>query len=527
MYIHYWYVDYQERGGGGVQSSLTATKGQILQNHIDRFAKRKNAMFAGNGSVVMNHMDEIIDVLTDDKNRRRKQIFDANLVNPGQKEFLHGQRVGQYANSMKKANMMAQQLASEIDLFTNKLDEVIAQIYHSIGGQSLEEYKNQVIIDYASKTHTTPGSSNFRQSIINNFITHKGLKKLKMTASSGTGVQNTLETALRHLVLLAEGLPEYGSGGRSLGGKYYSTESGSHRTSTGAETLGVIASKVQGLFNNVVGSGAEIAWAMAEEEGDKKVIEKLHQLDKRINASVHATVVGDTTVKNTENKTQVSKGDVSVKISGQGVNIEYGVSVKTYRFDPAANAQSIEIVGGTNFLTAAYKLLGSGTEKEYLFNLAAGLPGGSKNKTVSAATLNSQWNELVETVVLFNFLDFLAGTATQNSNNVLYLVFNGKIVTVDEILSTVVGGQTKITSRLWSETTGKNLRRSSFVSINRNAWVGDRGGKTGTYLQGHSLGDRSKGQGIIRSRNVANQLYGILSKTRLTVNLNMLTSMLT
>lgn len=525
MYVHYWYVDYQERGGNSVQSSLAAVKGQILQNHIDNFAKRKNAMFTGNSSAIIDHMDEIIDVLTDDKNGKRKQIFDANLVNPGQKEFLHGQRVGQYANSMKKANMLAQQLASEIDLFTNKLNEVIAQIYHSIGGKSLEEYKNQVIADYASKTHTTPGSSNFRQSIINNFITHNGLKRLKMTSSSGTGAQATLETTLRHLVLLAEGLPEYGSGGQSLGGKYYSTSSGAHRSSTGAETLGVIAGKVQGLFSNVVGSGGEIAWAVAEENGEQKVVEKLQKLNENINASVYATVVGDTTVKNTENKAQVSKGDVSVKISGQGVNIEYGVSVKNYQFNPAANTQSVEIVGGTDFLTAAYKLLGGGTNKEYLFNLAAGLPGGNKAVgKVDATTLNNQWNELVETVVLFNFLDFLAGTATQNSNNVLYLVFNGKIVTVDEILSTVISGQTKIKSRLRNTETGKSLQRSSLVAINRNAWIGNKG-KSGTYNQTTENKDTEKG--AIRSKNVASQLHAVLSKTKLDVSLNMLTSMLT
>ena len=529
MYIHYWYTDYQKRGGGDVQTNLAAVKKQILQNHVESFAKRKNAMFAGNKSMVVNHMDEIIDILTDDKNGKRKTIFDANLANPGQQEFLHGQRIGQYANSMKKANMLAQQLASEIDLFTNKLDEVIAQIYHSIGGKNLEEYKNQVIMDYASKTHTRPGSSNFRQSIINNFMTHEGLKKLKMTASSGTGAQSTLETTLRHLVLLAEGLPEYGSMGQSLGGKYYSTRSGSHRTSTGAESLGVIAGKVQGLFSNVVGSGGEIAWAVAEEEGDRKVVEKLRQLDKNINASVHATVVGDTTVKNTENKSQVSKGDVHIKISGKGVNIEYGVSVKNYRFDPTANTQTIDIVSGTNFLTAAYKLLGGGTNKEYLFNLAAGLPGGSakENNIIDASTLNNQWNELVETVVLFNFLDFLAGTATQNSNNVLYLVFNGKIVTVDEILLNVINKQTKIKHRLYSESTGKSLQRSNFVSINRNAWVGNRGGKSGTYLQGHSLENRDKEQGAVRSRNVASQLHAAFTDAKLTVSLNMLTSMLT
>lgn len=531
MYIHYWYTDYEKRSGGNVQTNLTAVKGQILQNHVESFAKRKNAMFAKNKSIVVNHMDEIIDILTDDKNGKRKAIFDANLVNPGQQEFLHGQRIGQYANSMKKANMLAQQLASEIDLFVDKLDEVIAQIYHSIGGKNLEEYKNQVIMDYASKTHTQPDSSNFRQSIITNFMHSGALQKLKMTTSSGTGAQSTLETTLRHLVLLAKGLPEYGSdGGKILGGKHYSTGNrGAHRTSTGAESLGVIAGKVQGLFSNVVGSGGEIAWAAAEEEGDKQVIQRLRQLDKNINASVHATVVGDTTVRNTKNEARVSKGDVHVKISGKGVNIEYGVSVKTYRFDPSANTQTVDIVGGTNFLTAAYKLLGGGTNKEYLFNLAAGLSGGSakEKNIINAGTLNNQWDELVETVVLFNFLDFLAGTATQNSNNILYLVFNGKIVTVDEILLSIINKQTKIKHRLYSESTGKDLHRSKFVSINRDAWVGDRGGKSGTYLQGHSLGERAKGQGVIRSRNVASQLHAAFIDAKLNVSLNMLTSMLT
>lgn len=525
MYVHYWYVDYQKRGGNVAQQSISAAKGQILQNHVNSFSQRKQAMFAGSGASVINRMDEIIDILTDDKDGKRKQIFDANLVNPGQKEFLHGQRIGQYANSMKKANMQAQQLASEIDLFTNKLNEVIAQIYYSIGGKNLEQYKNQVIQNYAERARIAEGSSKFCQSIINNFITHEGLKKLKMTSSSGTESQATLETTLRHLVLLAQGLPEYGSqGGQSLGGKYYSTKGGSHRSSTGAETLGVIAAKVQGLFSNVVGSGGEIAWALAEEKGDQEVIKRLNQLDKNINASTHVTVVGDTIVKNTNNETRVSKGDVSVKVSGNGVNIEYGVSVKNYRFNPNASTQTVEIVGGTDFLTAAYKLLKSGTSKEYLFNLAAGLPGGNKEVgSIDATTLNSQWNDLVETVVLFNFLDFLAGTATQNSDNVLYLVFNGKIITVDEILLKVMSNQAKIKSSLVNEN-GKSLRRSSFVSINRGSWIGDKG-NSGTYNQTSAKKDLESG--ALRSKRVESALYAALKQAKLNVSLNMLTSMLT
>ena len=117
----------------------------------------------------------------------------------------------------------------------------------------------ETIEQYAATKGMVAGSSKMRQAILNDFLQHQGLVKLGLTANLGTG-QSTLETSLRNMVLLAEALPEYGSqGSQILGGKNYSTRKGNRRTKNGLDTLYVIAGKLQGLFNNVIGTAGEIA----------------------------------------------------------------------------------------------------------------------------------------------------------------------------------------------------------------------------------------------------------------------------
>lgn len=526
MYIHYWYADYQQRSGSvSKMESLTVTKEQIMENHIQQFALRKNKMFAGSGSRTINQMDKIIEVLTTDKNNTRKEIFEANIVRPGQESFMHGLRVGQYSNQVKNL-VAANDLAEEIVNFKTQLNNVIEKIYRSIGGEALSAYKERVLDDYANRSGIDRNTSNFNNSVIDNFLKHEGLVKMGLTASTGHTKQSevTLETCLRNLVLLAETLPE------NIGSRQYSTgkDKNLRPTADGVDTLSVIAKKVQGLFSNIVGTGGEIAWKTAEQQGWKETVEELRKMDKRLNfRRMEVRTSGGDRIKNEKNETRVSKGDVHVHITGKNVNIEYGISVKNYRFNPSAASQTVTIMDKTPFRVAAYKMLSSGSEKEYMYNLAAGLEGERNGTKVTAKSLEAEWNSLVERVCWFNFLDFLAGTAEQNSNNVLYLVLNGKILTVDKILLEVKAKDNLIKGRLTDET-GVKLQRSYFKGINKRAWVG--GGRSKKAIAAATdkgvIDDRQK-KGRERSQNVAQELYKALYDAKLTVDLNLLTSLLT
>lgn len=484
LYIHYWYADYEAHAGPAAQmyNALAVAKAKadfFGQNGLGmkQFQERVEQMNKGASDEAF---DKIIDFLSGDEGLR-KEVFDSQTSQNVSAKGLARTAIG--TATVESINAQAEQMAEIIDNFQTQLEQTINELYaKSVDPKTWQSFVDETISQYAKTKGVVAYSSKMRQAILNDFLKHQGLVKLGLTANLGTG-QGVLETSLRNMVLLAEALPEYGSnGGTVLGGKNYSTGSGKHRTGNGIDTLYVIAGKLQGLFNNVVGTAGEIAWAVAEEGATEKLGEALDEANIRIKAAP----VGGTTVTVTEHGEKigekgkpiknVSKPDVKVQIIKNGqVLVEYGASVKTYSFSSNSGAKTVSLVSGTSFLQAADKAFGAQGGRRYMLNLAAGHPGKGVSKGINytASDLNSKWDSLVEYVVIQNFLNVLLGTLTKEGPNNLYLVVNGQVVTVPEILSKIGNGDMSFSSRVYSETASgtRSLTRASMMKLNEWQWM--------------------------------------------------------
>ena len=281
----------------------------------------------------------------------------------------------------------AEEIARDITEFVKELEKAVTSIKNMVGS-NLNSYKELIIQEFCESAGigdytSVAGRTKFTQAVIQNFLTHQGIKRLNLGAGSGVFKDKGLQSVANQCLLLLEALPDYGTGGGSTleGGQSYSTGSTKNgKADTSLEVLNVMVRKFRGLFSNVVGKAGELAWAVAEEAGAEVIkdgLKKLPLKDKTYAGSditITAKVVGGEVVKSEKSKTgyTVSKPDVDIAVTVGGVTIHYGASVKQYKADPTTNPKaSIDIVSGTSFWAALLKYINNNTSAiKYAFNVA-------------------------------------------------------------------------------------------------------------------------------------------------------------
>lgn len=537
LYLHYWFANYAQKNGvtlgqengkaTDLYSSFNASKNKAAyfgKNGIlnKEFSQRKSNFILGSSSA--KEMEELIDFLSNPDTELAKirgEVYQGGLVENWS------------PTSLTKTFSDPNRLASDISIFLQELQQRIADMADRLN-LDLDALKSQIIQEYAETKGLRVGSKNFSKSVIQDFITHNGIKKLNLKTSPGTE-SATLNSCVRSIILLASALPDYGESGRmSLGSMKYSTSTDSGISGSGNATLGIIAGKLSGLWNNVVGRGGEIAWKKAEEVGLKELSEETKLIEKEIptnyrgkNLSYSVRVSGEDVVSNLQDKTlkSVSKPDVIISITDNNVTIEYGVSVKQYKFNSKSNSKSISIVHGTSFLEALKRYMPSGKDFGYVMNLAGGHPGqgGSKKKAgdYTTALLNTAWNNLVESVVIRNMLDFLVGVVNTGATT-LYIVVNGRIFKIEEILDNLLTSDNGFSARVYQETIRKNgtkgskgLTRASLMKMNK--WIWSSGNK---QKGAQRVNDRRTDLGKERSEQAYSAIYERLAEQKLQVSLN-------
>ena len=554
MYVHYWFDDYEKSAGpaGDLYKKYNKEKyfGKegLLKPILD---KRINALNSGDMS--KEDFGKLIEFLSDDSSGLRKQVFEGNVVNNISTATMLRTSKESVIGDAKIAEATAEEIAMIANDFFNKLNAAISDMYNTIiGSGSWEAFQAKVIQEFAEK-RSNP-SDKISESVLKTFLTHNGLKKMDLKTTVGNELDATLQSCLRNIALILDALPDYSVGGSSeLGSRRYSTGStkGKYKISgSGGDTLGIISGKLQGLFSNLVGKGGEIAWKIAEKAGEKEVQNFLDKETVRVNADV---IGGDTfqiekrtssdgsLKENTSNNTTkvVSKGDTKVTITeGEKVLIEYGVSVKTYNLTKAGS-KTVSIVDGTNFFDTAAKLFGTDNGWRYMLNLGAGHAGRglSERETITSAKkaseLNAQWDELVNQIVANAFLDLLMGVVTKEGPDVLYLVVNGNIIKISDILAKLADGSIDFSKRVWQETERKSggagsraLTRAALVKINEWHWAGKSTKtikqKDGTTkeISASVKKDRDREKAVERSNKVVPELYSRLKQQKITVSLN-------
>lgn len=483
IYIHYYFADFAKKNNVDIFNAAQTTS--YFQQKLESY---RNKYIGIKTNMVSNAKNEqealsLIDAIEQDAvlSNQRSEFFKANYKDVGS------------AKGIRSAAAAGETIAEEVQLFVEELRNVINNIVTSLN-LNLEELKTRIIQQYCDKRNVTVNTSAFRQAILQDFLTHEGIKRLGINAG-GTG-QKALDSSLRNIILLAESLPEYGTSGNStLGGKNYSTSSGPGRTKNGSETLDIIQRKLQGLLNNIQGIGAEIAWAKAEEIGERQVGKEFIKANAQV---VGGTVITDGKFladQQEKNDFHVSKPDVQVNIAGKKIIITYGVSVKQYKFNKKTGVGTISLVSNTSLLDALEKY---GKQNLYsIYNLAAG--HASKKDGYSSESLNEMWNNLVKQVTMANFLDALIGLGDLS---VLYLVVNGQVIPVSNILTKI--SENDIVGRFVGE---KVVSRNAFVKMNQ--WIGDD--REGTHKDNLAA--------LWRSAEAESGIYARLSQAKLDISL--------
>lgn len=541
LYLHYWFDDYVKSAGDGnadMYTNFLKTKNGIGyskyfgKNGIatQEYNQRLKQMQSDWGFAYDDEFERVIHFLMDDDNTRSEIFKDQAPTNISTLGMLR-----ESANDIDP-----EEIATIVDNFLKALQDAVQNMYAKIEGKPWEEFKDKVVREYAETKGGLTGSA-LKQAIISDFLTHEGLVNLNLTTSTSNAAnQAGLQTALRNISLLLDALPEYGTSGNSiLGSMNYSSRNNSGITKDGLGTLYKIAEKLQGLFNNIVGQGGELAWKVAEQTGLEKMISKGNMPLLSGDAFISTEVIGgrqmtitrsgkkdsnlesDIEKKIEKKKKSVSKGDVQVTIADNKVLITYGVSVKTYSFNTKTGAKNVGLVDSTPFLTAAQKLFEEDNGWRYMINLAGGNPGSSNSsseKGYSLTDLNNRWDALVKEVVARNFIDVIAGVATQYGPTTLYLVINGQIIPITDILENLSNNVLDFSSRLINSN-GLSLKRKTMMDM--NTWI-----YYNNQAQKNRYTDISNEAALLRSSTAGTAIMQHLNQQKLVVSLTQLQNIL-
>ena len=224
---------------------------------------------------------------------------------------------------------------------------------------------------------------------------------------------------------------------------------------------------------------------------------------------VNDSMTGFLKLKDMSLSDHVSKADVTVTLTENGVVVNYGLSVKEFKpasSDTKGTVGKVTIQDSTSFLESANRAF-SGNGIAYMYNLAGGHGNSNVNlegaETYSNADLNSMWEELKRTVVISNFLYYLVGLPKEN---VYFLVGNKKVYDMSDIIDSVIGKPELLSNDF------KMVSRETMMRSNR--WVNGTEGTAGTNPNKEDAGTRSN--------NAISSINNYLEKAKITISLSLL-----
>lgn len=461
-YLHYYFYNYEGKDDYDVSDFDQQKKKVILAEQLAAFQKNKQQLTK---NAELADMGDVLNFLTgEDGDQKRKQVLDQTAGTGADQniDFIlwDNLTIGQIGgkNGLKYIGDKAEEIAAHIQEFQKKLEDFCQEAYVTfMKGNTWESYKKTVIQQYQISKGIVGDKANgvvdknLAKSIIADFLKHDGL----ITLSDISG--NPMETALAKLVALAQALPEYDITGKEK----YSTSRNSKMQSVNdiAQCLKVLAGKVSGLWSNVKGTGAELAIATAEEELIKMLGDKLQDIEKDFSGGTsyvsgkswlqvinqlddsQLKELTDNTNKALEQK-HVAKGDVSIKLTKNGVAIQYGISVKNYKAtDVNAKHINLDISNGNDFISLYRDSFPGDSDLLFLYHVAGAHPGitpGTRQSGIIYPTtkdLEAKWDSLKQQVVYSNFLTFLTGLPHEN---VIYMIVNKQLYDIEDVVKSAV-----------------------------------------------------------------------------------------
>lgn len=527
-YLHYYY--------GNSNSPFTSAeffenkRKNLLDMQLKVFEQQKKAVLSqAHSSSVPKEYAEILEILTDTGNagQLRDQIYaGANPSGGIPDKILFDTALGGVSSAGSIQNTSAANIAAKvgditesISNFQTGLEKTLEKAYQSLfDGGNFEAYKQAVIDDYVRKRGLSgEDNSVIKQKVLDDFLHHKGfIKSGAFTENSS----NRVEDSLKKLILFADAaLPEYYNAYLTDKGTY-STKKGSGKIDGLPEFFKIIAGKTQGLYNMVKGDGAELTAML----GEKAVIQEMGKGLKKIDEAFTVSNTGSNTANgvsilsgykkdaswdkafgfNEQYSGSVSNPDITVAYNLNGVKINYGLTVKNYAMKNANNGTDKYFINAKlTAETALYDAMSrifSGTGMYGVYQLAGGHGNGNvklaNGNRYTNAQLDEMWKSLKDMVIAGNMLTFLGGL---KEDNTFFMVANGRVIGLDQILRDIISGKTKETYTIkgasarskymaenkWKDTEKDNhanaLKRSAAASGSIESLL--RGAKITTHLK--------------------------------------------
>lgn len=548
-YLHYYFADYLQEDGSVDMAAFGAAKqneliGQLAQKYSNKLSALSSA--AAKDSSSLEEATSLLDFMTSDAAKSEFQsAYESYVAEHGEQDYSALKKSSYEDMTYKQLNEAVRKDAENITIdlrsFRDNLQKQFESMYRLLAGNEANASKyKKAVLEYYKETQQIPGGdSEVASRIIQDCLNKasKGLSTIKEMDQGRTS--DTLRSVVNEIALAINALDIAVNGVDIFGGEVDVVSRNNSDTVTGqTKILGALAGKISGWVSNVKGAGNEIAWEEAAKEGMLKIIEKQKEINESVEADMKVvnqggsknpwiTISGafkekDKQLSENYDKSSVAqaKSDVAVYVSEGNVELVFGFNVKNYTVNTSTGVANIALVKETPFLSAAEKLFG-GADFGYMMNLAAGHAGKGYHANASASysdsALNSAWGDLVQCVVLYNFVDYISGTIT--TDTAVYLAVNNKLYTVQEVLADIASGKNKIISTLEQKGSTKTIQRSTLRNLNKWAY---RNGEPSRAAKTRCNTEKANE----RSENAWTEIDAQLQKASLKVDLSVIASLL-
>lgn len=547
-YLHYYFADYLQEDGSVDMAAFGAAKqneliGQLAQKYNSKLSALSSA--AAKDSSSLEEATSLLDFMTSDAAKSEFQsAYESYVAEHGEQDYSALKKSSYEDMTYKQLNEAVKKDAENITIdlcsFRDNLQKQFESMYRLLAGNEANALKyKKAVLEYYKETQQIPGGDSEVASRIIQDCLNKASKGLSTIKEMGQGqTSDTLRSVVNEIALAINALDIAVNGVDIFGGEVDVVSRNNSDTVTGqTKILGALAGKISGWVSNVKGAGNEIAWEEAAKEGMLKIIEKQKEINESVKADMKvinqggsknplATINGelgeDKQLSENYDKSTVAqaKSDVAVYVSEGNVELVFGFNVKNYTVNTSTGVANIALVKETPFLSAAEKLFG-GADFGYMMNLAAGHAGKGYHANASASysdsALNSAWGDLVQCVVLYNFVDYISGTIT--TDTAIYLAVNNKLYTVQEVLADIASGKNKIISTLEQKGSTKTIQRSTLRNLNKWAY---RNGEPSRAAKTRCNTEKANE----RSENAWTEIDAQLQKASLKVDLSVIASLL-
>ena len=512
MYVAYWYEHYhsgesQQALGKATQSriallSLEKGKRQLYKNQLREAKKRmqKAITYSTEDEKIKQEVGKMWKLLTEENSKERQQIFleeKQRLVGEFANVPVFDGKTAAQAFSLlskpdNKYDLLARNLVNDIDNFAQSLDKMLDQAFNMLGSKrSVEEYRQLGIQAYAKKKNMDTNDPALAKAMVQDVLLSGSQSFVGLKTKGKNGEEETLSTSLAKLAALAAQLPEVKSSLAKGDNFSYATHGSEEKALSSEDVIKVLAGKVSGSASNINGIVGEIAAEKAEEVVIETIIKELNKINRafRISGAEVKRVGTDVIAKQGKNnKKTVSKADVLVSISGTGVEVKYGISVKNYKPQKNTGNLSVKLVDGTPFKAVFHEVVREKGAKEYFYNIAAAKTIDNEHSkavnkkdykpknTVSEATLRKQFSTAINNIGHLYFLRAIGGFAKKQEDNILFLNVNGKLISIVDIIEKIYNEQDGFGPQKVSTYVGLNkqrLSRSHFSQL--NSWKKGKG----------------------------------------------------